>query len=88
MRITRQISLAVGFIFLRGSDSSIPEFDLRSVRDALILRWWIVPLVMLLSVGFLFVNESDLQTTPAQVQIVRLYEARDEFEQLSHDGSW
>lgn len=71
---------------MRSSDSSIPEIDLRSVRDALILRWWIIPLVMLLSVGFLFANESDLQTTPAQVQIVRLYEARDESAVLTVAG--
>lgn len=63
---------------MRSSDSSIPEIDLRSVRDALKLRWWIVPLVMFLSVGFLFVNESDLQTSPGYVYISRTYEARDE----------
>jgi hypothetical protein len=65
-------------MFMRSSESSIPEIDLRQVRDALILRWWIIPLAMLISVGFLFANESDLQTSPAHVLISRLYEARDE----------
>lgn len=77
-RITHEIRLTVGFMFMRNSDSSIPEIDLRSVRDALKLRWWIVPLVMFISVGFLLANESDLQTSPGFVQISRTYEARDE----------
>lgn len=68
------------------SESTLPEIDLRSVRDALILRWWIIPLVMLVCVGFLFANESDLQTTPGHVQVVRLYEARDESAVLSVAG--
>ncbi|MEO5974078.1 MAG: hypothetical protein ABIQ38_02585 [Ilumatobacteraceae bacterium] len=71
---------------MRGTDSSFPEMDLRSVRDALVLRWWIIPLVMLLCVGFLFVNESDLQTSPGHVQIVRVYEARDESAALAVAG--
>ena len=71
---------------MRRSNSSISEIDLRSVRDALILRWWIIPLVMLLSVGFLFANESDLQTSPAYVQVIRLYEARDESAVLTVAG--
>ncbi|MEK7411461.1 MAG: hypothetical protein AAB327_08800 [Actinomycetota bacterium] len=71
---------------MRSSDSGIPEIDLRSVRDALKLRWWIVPLVMLVSVGFLFANESDLQTSPGYVQIVRIYEARDETSVLTVAG--
>ena len=71
---------------MRSSDSSFPEIDLRSVRDALILRWWIIPLVMLLCVGFLFANESDLQTSPGHVQIVRVYEARDESAVLAIAG--
>ncbi|MHB1090855.1 MAG: hypothetical protein ACYC0U_07335, partial [Ilumatobacteraceae bacterium] len=71
---------------MRSSDSSIPEIDLRSVRDALKLRWWIVPLVMLISVGFLFANESDLQTSPGYVQISRVYEARDESAVLTVAG--
>ena len=73
-------------MLMRNSDSSFPEIDLRSVRDALVLRWWIIPLVMFLCVGFLFVNESDLQTSPGQVQIVRVYEARDESAVLTIAG--
>lgn len=71
---------------MRSRDSSIPEIDLRSVRDALKLRWWIVPLVMVISVGFLFANESDLQTSPGYVQISRIYEARDESAVLTVAG--
>ncbi len=71
---------------MRTSDSSIPEIDLRSVFDALKLRWWIVPLAMLISIGFLVANESDLQTSPGYVQISRLYEARDESAVLTVAG--
>lgn len=71
---------------MRVSDSSIPEIDLRSVRDALKLRWWIVPLAMLISAGFLFANESDLQTSPSSVLISRTYEARDESSVLTVAG--
>lgn len=71
---------------MRRNDSSIPEIDLRSVRDALKLRWWIVPLVMFISVSFLFANESDLQTSPGYVQISRIYEARDESAVLTVAG--
>lgn len=73
-------------MLMLSSDSTIPKIDLRLVRDALILRWWIVPLAMLLSVGFLFANESNLQTTPAYVRLGRLYEARDESAVLSVAG--
>lgn len=68
------------------SDTTLPEIDLRSVSDAVIRRWWIIPLVMLISVGFLFANESDLQTTPGFVRINRRYEARDESAVMSIAG--
>lgn len=63
---------------MRISDSSIPEIDLWSAWNALKLRWWVVPLAMLISAAFLFVNESDLQTSPSFILISRTYEARDE----------
>ena len=63
---------------MRNSESGIADIDLWSVLDALKLRWWIVPLAMLVSAGFLFANESDLQTSPGYTQISRTYEARDE----------
>lgn len=71
---------------MRPAERGIPEIDLRSVGDALKLRWWIVPLAMLISVGFLFANESDLQTSPGFVQISRTYEARDESSVLTVAG--
>jgi len=71
---------------MRNSDSSIPEIDLRSIRDALKLRWWIIPIAMIISVGFVVANESDLQTSPGYVQIYRNYEARDESAVLTVAG--
>lgn len=41
---------------------------------------------MVISVGFLFANESDLQTSPGYVQISRVYEARDESAVLTVAG--
>ena len=66
--------------------SGVPEIDLLAIRDALKLRWWIVPLVMFVSVSFLFVNESDLDTAPSSILVTRTYEARDEAAVLTVAG--
>ena len=66
--------------------SGVPEIDLLAIRDALKLRWWIVPLVMFVSVSFLFINESDLDTAPSSILVTRTYEARDEAAVLTVAG--
>ena len=66
--------------------SGVPEIDLLAIRDALKLRWWIVPLVMFVSVSFLFVNESDLDSSPTSILVTRTYEARDEAAVLTVAG--
>ena len=66
--------------------SGVPEIDLLAIRDALKLRWWIVPVMMLVSVGFLFANESDLATEPGYIAVSRTYEARDEAAVLTIAG--
>jgi len=71
---------------MRDEHSGVPEIDLLAIRDALILRWWIVPVVMLVSVGFLFANESDLATEPGYIAVSRTYEARDESAVLTVAG--
>jgi len=64
----------------------IPEIDFRSIRDILRLRWWIVPLCMLIGVGLLFAQESDLQTIPSSVTVSRSYAPRNETARLAIFG--
>jgi hypothetical protein len=71
---------------MRNEQSGVPEIDLLAIRDALKLRWWIVPVMMLVSVGFLFANESNLATEPGYVVVSRAYEARDEAAVLTVAG--
>lgn len=71
---------------MRDEKFGVPEIDLIAIRDALKLRWWIVPVVMLVAVGFLFANESDLATEPGYIAVSRTYEARDEAAVLTVAG--
>lgn len=71
---------------MRDEKFGVPEIDLLAIRDALKLRWWIVPVVMLVAVGFLFANESDLATEPGYIAVSRTYEARDEAAVLTVAG--
>ena len=51
--------------------------DLAAFWETLKLRWWVVPIVVGLAVGFLWAQESDLRTEPSSYYVVRTYEARD-----------
>lgn len=51
--------------------------DLRAFWETVRLRWWIIPAVIVVSVGFLWAQESDLQTEPATYLVRETYEARD-----------
>jgi len=64
----------------------IPEIDLRSIRDILRLRWWIFPLCVVVCVGLLFTQESNLQSTPSSVLVVATYGPRNEMAGLSLYG--
>jgi len=48
--------------------------DLRAFYETLKLRWWVIPAVVLASIGFLQAQESDLRTEPAAVIVSRGYE--------------
>ena len=56
----------------------IPQLDVRNVFVALRRAWWILPVCMAIGAGAMFVNESDLQSTPAYATVITSYEARDE----------
>ena len=56
----------------------IPQLDVHSVFAALRRTWWVFPVCIVLGIGAMFINESDLQSTPAYATVVTMYEARDE----------
>jgi hypothetical protein len=64
----------------------IPQLDVRNVFVALRRAWWLLPVCMAIGAGAMFVNESDLQSTPAYATVTSYYEARDETLGLSVFG--
>ena len=64
----------------------IPQIDLRSVRDIIRLRWWIIPVCMIAAVGLMFSQESDLQVTPRSTTVTKTYGAKDEIASLAVFG--
>ncbi len=56
----------------------IPQFDVHSIIGTIRRRWWLLPLCMLVAIGAMIANESNLQTSPASVTVTSLFEARDE----------
>lgn len=62
----------------RHSDTGLfAGVDLRAFWETLRLRWWVIPAVIAVSVGFLWAQESDLQTVPTAYEITQVFEARD-----------
>ncbi len=64
----------------------IPQIDLHSVWNIVRLRWWIIPICMIVALALMFAQESDLQTTPNSTQIIKTYGARDELAGLALFG--
>lgn len=58
----------------RSELSLFETIDLRAFFETLKLRWWVVPAVVAVSVGFLQAQESDLRTEPASYIVSRGYE--------------
>lgn len=57
------------------NDSSLfSTVDIRAFFETLRLRWWVVPVVLAVSVGFLQAQESDLRTDPESYIVSRGYE--------------
>ena len=76
----------VGLKHMGPLSREIPQIDLRSVWSILRLRWWIIPICMIVALGLMFAQESDLQTTPNSIQIIKTYGARDELAGLAVFG--
>ena len=64
----------------------IPEIDLRSIWDIVRIRGWIIPLCVIIGIGLMYAQESNLQTTPNSVLVEKTYEPRDETSTLSIYG--
>ena len=60
--------------------------DLAAFWETLKLRWWVIPVVVGLAVGFLWAQESDLRTEPSSYRMSRTYEARDSTAVLASVG--
>ena len=68
------------------SDSLLGTVDLRGFLETVRLRWWVVPAVVVASVGFLQAQESDLRTEPASYLVSRGYEIPNPVEALAGAG--
>jgi hypothetical protein len=64
----------------------VEEVDLIPVARGIIARWWMVLIAALLGTAAMWLQESDLQTTPARNEVTRVYESRDETAMLSLVG--
>jgi hypothetical protein len=64
----------------------IPELDLRSILDIIRVRGWIIPVCVLIGIGLMYAQESNLQTTPSSVLVEQTFEPRDETSTLSIYG--
>jgi hypothetical protein len=64
----------------------VGEVELIPVAKGILSRWWIVLITALLGSVAMWSQESDLSSTPAQTEVVRIYESRDETALLSLVG--
>jgi hypothetical protein len=67
-------------------DGLLGTVDFRAFFETLRLRWWVIPAVVAVAVGFLWAQESDLRTQPGSYFILRTYEARDSSAVLASVG--
>lgn len=66
--------------------SLFETIDVRAFFETLRLRWWVIPVVLAASVGFLQAQESDLRTEPASYIVSRGYEVWSPTKALSSVG--
>ena len=64
----------------------VEEVELVPVARGIISRWWMVLIAALLGTIAMWLQESDLQTTPSRNEVTRVYESRDETAMLSLVG--
>ena len=66
--------------------SLLSGIDLHAFWETFKLRWWVIPAVLAVAVGFLWAQESDLRTDPSSYYVIRTYEARDSTAVLASVG--
>jgi hypothetical protein len=54
--------------------SLLATVDLRAFLETLRFRWWVVPIMVALSIGFFVTQESRLQTEPASYYVAKSYQ--------------
>ena len=64
----------------------LDRIDVRPFFDTLRARWWVLPVTIVVAVGLLWAQESDLQTTPAAYAISETYEVSDPLPTLALVG--
>ena len=64
----------------------LDRIDVRPFVDTLRARWWVLPVTIVVAVGLLWAQESDLQTTPAAYAISETYEVSDPLPTLALVG--
>jgi len=62
------------------------RFDVRPFLDTLRARWWVLPVAMVVAVGLLWAQESDLQSTPDAYSLTRTFEVSDPLPTLALVG--
>ena len=60
-----------------------PLLTRSAVVDTVKSKWWIIPLVISISVAILFAQESNLDSEPVSATVTRRYEAREAYSALS-----
>ena len=64
----------------------IPMVNLRSTWDAFKLRWWIVPLCMIVGAGLMYSQKSTTPAIPKSITLAKVYGGRDELSGLAVFG--
>ncbi len=77
----------IALIFMAPIETKRNRFtDSEAILRVISKKWWIVPLTMLLGLTLMFLQESDLQTSPRYFSLTKTYEPLDEAGPLSIVG--
>ena len=77
----------VALIFMAPIETKRNRFtDSEAILRVIAQKWWVVPITMLLGLALMFLQESDLQTSPRYFSLTKAYEPLDEAGPLSIVG--
>ena len=77
----------VALIFMAPIETKRNRFtDSEEILRVIAQKWWVVPITMLLGLALMFLQESDLQTSPRYFSLTKAYEPLDEAGPLSIVG--